>query len=341
MHESCGSHAAHRLLVAGNREFLCRCSKINYQGKLTNAAGQLIDGTYSMTFKLYAAASGGTALWTETHTSNVVVTNGLFNVMLGSTTSLTSVFQANDALYLEIAIGTETLAPRQEMASVGYALRADKTSSEIAGGWTIANESWTYASSSSFSVIGDQTGKYQKGDKIKLTQTTAKYFYIIGISYSNPATTITITGGSGFSLADAAITDNYYSKCDNPQGFPRGLSLASTTAGEHQILQIVGGRACIDSWYASAGVPGPSTAYSVSISFGITFAEAPVVTGGFLGWNGNDPANIGDFQPPGTTEAYSVVITHITATGFDAYCHYPSVPNGTRVGFLWRAVGPL
>ena len=96
--------------------------KINYQGKLTNAQGQLIDGQYNMVFTLFDAASGGTQKWTETHNS-VQVTNGLFNVMLGSTTnSLTPVFQGNDSLYLEIGIGGETLSPRQEMASAGYAL---------------------------------------------------------------------------------------------------------------------------------------------------------------------------------------------------------------------------
>ncbi|MCX6353920.1 MAG: hypothetical protein NTZ78_03310 [Candidatus Aureabacteria bacterium] len=97
--------------------------KINYQGKLTNAQGQLIDGSYSIVFKLYDAATAGNQKWTETH-SSVVVTNGLFNVMLGSTTDLASVFQANDALYLEIAVAGETLSPRQEMASVGYALHS-------------------------------------------------------------------------------------------------------------------------------------------------------------------------------------------------------------------------
>jgi len=95
--------------------------KINYQGKLTNAQGQLIDGQYNMVFTLFDAASGGTQKWTETHNS-VQVTNGLFNVMLGATNNLTTVFQGNDSLWLQVTIGTETLLPRQEMASVGYAL---------------------------------------------------------------------------------------------------------------------------------------------------------------------------------------------------------------------------
>jgi hypothetical protein len=89
-------------------------------------------------------------------------------------------------------------------------------------GWIDANETWTYASSTTFTVSGDVRGKYQKGDKIELTQSsTVKYFYIINVSYSAPNTTITITGGVDYTLANTTITNNYYSKAENPQGFPK------------------------------------------------------------------------------------------------------------------------
>jgi hypothetical protein len=96
-------------------------------------------------------------------------------------------------------------------------------------GWTPSNEAWIYASASSFTVSGDKTRKYQIGDKIKLTQTTAKYFNIIGISYSSPNTTVTVTGGSAHTLANAAITSPYYSKIENPQGWPDWFACAAPT----------------------------------------------------------------------------------------------------------------
>ena len=52
-------------------------TSINYQGRLTDSAGNLLNGTYTMTFKLYEVASGGTAL--ATYTNRVEVTDGLFN----------------------------------------------------------------------------------------------------------------------------------------------------------------------------------------------------------------------------------------------------------------------
>ena len=43
-----------------------------------------------MTFRLYSAASGGTPLWEETWTgpNSVQVSDGLFNVMLGSLSAI-------------------------------------------------------------------------------------------------------------------------------------------------------------------------------------------------------------------------------------------------------------
>ncbi len=60
--------------------------RINYQGQLTNENGDPIDNaSVTMQFSLYDAATGGTKQWpagTENHTVNV--SDGLFNVILGS-----------------------------------------------------------------------------------------------------------------------------------------------------------------------------------------------------------------------------------------------------------------
>jgi hypothetical protein len=51
---------------------------------------------------------------------------------------------------------------------------------------------------------------HKNGDKIKLTQTTVKYFYIVGVAN----TLLTVTGGSDYTVANAAITNNSpRSKC--------------------------------------------------------------------------------------------------------------------------------
>lgn len=83
-------------------------------------------------------------------------------------------------------------------------------------GWISAGETWSYASATTITVPSGAAAKYSKGDKIKLTQTTVKYFYIVGVADE----LLTITAGSTYTLANEAITDNYYSHVENPVGFP-------------------------------------------------------------------------------------------------------------------------
>ena len=95
---------------------------------------------------------------------------------------------------------------------------------QIRAGWIDANETWTYASADdptyTFTISGDLTGKYSAGMRIKLTQTTAKYFIITKVAYSSPNTTITVYGGTDYDLANATITSPHYSMVKAPQGFP-------------------------------------------------------------------------------------------------------------------------
>jgi len=87
-------------------------------------------------------------------------------------------------------------------------------------GWIASSDTWTYASATTFTIAGvDRTAMFPKGTKIKLTQTTAKYFYVVDSAFSTN-TTVTVTGGITYTLANAAITSPYYSYASTPQGFP-------------------------------------------------------------------------------------------------------------------------
>ena len=85
----------------------------HYQGFVTDVNGDPVDGNYNFEFAFYPAISGGTAVFSETH-SNVPISNGAFNVVFGSKTAggiPESVWQSDP--YLEITINTETLSPRE------------------------------------------------------------------------------------------------------------------------------------------------------------------------------------------------------------------------------------
>src|SRR5512136_784927 len=93
---------------------------LSYQGKLTDTLGQPVpDGNYQLTFRLYTQPSGGSAIWTEGQTIQVV--DGLFSALLGSVTPISSVPDGG-ALYLslQIALNPE-LAPRLRIVSSAYA----------------------------------------------------------------------------------------------------------------------------------------------------------------------------------------------------------------------------
>jgi hypothetical protein len=119
---------------------------INYQGMLTQSDGTtpVTNGNYNLTFKIYGSQAGTDSLWREYH-SNVPVTNGLFNVILGSITTLNLAFDTN--YWLGIKVGTDPeLTPRIRLTSVGYAYRsqrADTASYAGSGPWG-GNNAWTF-----------------------------------------------------------------------------------------------------------------------------------------------------------------------------------------------------
>ena len=97
--------------------------QINYQGKLTDSSDATVsDGDYAMTFSLYTAPTGGSSVWTESSTSTV--TNGLFSIMLGSSTSLASV-DFDQTLYLGINVEEDgEMSPRKILGTVPAAFEA-------------------------------------------------------------------------------------------------------------------------------------------------------------------------------------------------------------------------
>jgi len=93
-----------------------------YQGFLRQN-GTPADGNFNLTFRLYDSATGGSLLGTVSLT-NVPVANGLFTVEL----NFGAVWTGADR-WLEIQVGTTTLAPRVKINPTPYALRANTAGS--------------------------------------------------------------------------------------------------------------------------------------------------------------------------------------------------------------------
>lgn len=126
--------------------------QINFQGKLVNPNGtNVADGNYSIVFSLYNVASGGTAVWAETQ--SVSVTNGIFQVNLGSVTPLPGSVDFNtDNIYLGIKVGSDPeMAPRIRFTAVPQAFNAEKLGGISASGFI---QNGTNPQTANFNVTG-------------------------------------------------------------------------------------------------------------------------------------------------------------------------------------------
>ena len=102
---------------------------------------------------------------------------------------------------------------------------------DLRDGWCYDTDTWVYVNSTSFKIVGkDVRYKFPKGTKIKLVQTSTKYFYVVATAYSAD-TTITITGGSDYSLVSGTISGQAYSYADTPQGFPQWFNIVVSQTG--------------------------------------------------------------------------------------------------------------
>ena len=110
--------------------FLCSVSSadvpdsVNYQGKLTTAAGGCLNDTVQMTFTIYADESGTVSEWSETQTQ-VVVKEGIFSVVLGSVNSLPHSLFDGSVKYLGVQVESDPeMTPLKPIVSVAYAFRS-------------------------------------------------------------------------------------------------------------------------------------------------------------------------------------------------------------------------
>jgi hypothetical protein len=95
---------------------------ISYQGVLLDNASVPLNGSYTLTFKLYNDPSSGTVLWQESKVTDI--SDGIFNVILGSDVPLTLSFDQTYYLGITVGTGGTELQPRIELTSSAYALNA-------------------------------------------------------------------------------------------------------------------------------------------------------------------------------------------------------------------------
>lgn len=106
---------------------------IHYQGALVDS-DLPANGTFNMTFRIYDHATapagtcgvpGNSCQWQEIQ-PGVAVQQGVFNVLLGSVNPIGPEVLAGPDRWLEVVVQSETMSPRQRIASAAYAIRATR-----------------------------------------------------------------------------------------------------------------------------------------------------------------------------------------------------------------------
>lgn len=102
--------------------------QVSYQSLLLDPNGLPVNGSVDLAFRLFDALTGGTVVWTET-IPGVFVLDGVYQATLGAATPLSPSLISSGPLFLEVQVDAETLAPRQPLLAVPFAIRAGSAES--------------------------------------------------------------------------------------------------------------------------------------------------------------------------------------------------------------------
>jgi hypothetical protein len=117
---------------------------LNYQGYLTDTQGNPITNpSVSMTFAIFDAVSAGNQKWSEAQ-STVAVEKGIFNVLLGSITSIPdSVFTNSTNRWLQLTVAGQVLSPRTQIVSSPYSYTSTYSDTAVYARNSAPDNDWT------------------------------------------------------------------------------------------------------------------------------------------------------------------------------------------------------
>ena len=98
--------------------------QMRFQGFVTDQEGEPLEGDFSVTFRIYDAATEGNVIWEQSLTASI--SNGMISELLGGENPLdANLFDGSAPMWLGITIGDDPeMSPRQSISSIPYAARA-------------------------------------------------------------------------------------------------------------------------------------------------------------------------------------------------------------------------
>ncbi|MFC1709868.1 beta strand repeat-containing protein, partial [Candidatus Omnitrophota bacterium] len=225
------------LFVVTSISFAAIPRYLSAQARVTNkTTGALLTGSHSVTFRIYAEATGGTALWEEVQA--VSINEGILDVALGTTTEFPSTMTFNTEYWVSIEIGSDgEMSPRVRLTGSPFAFNADKID-EVDSTQIVRNdEDGTIAAS--LVIKGDVTVGDASTDSLTVNAAA--------LSLENAATLDLADDSTGALVIESGLLtlDSYNARI--------GVGTTAPAAA----LQIVGGDLYIGSGTPSNASSGP------------------------------------------------------------------------------------
>jgi hypothetical protein len=134
---------------------------ISYQGTLTDDGGVALDTTVAITFAIYGDSTGYLTLWSETQPS-VAVTDGVFDVLLGSVSPLSkALFGSTASCWLGVQVGSDPeMTPLQRLDTVPFAFHAAEaeTAGYALSAPAAADGDWVITGSDMYAGVAGKVG---------------------------------------------------------------------------------------------------------------------------------------------------------------------------------------
>jgi len=247
---------------------------ISYQGHVTDSGGTPVaDGTYTMRFRIYDAATGGTLDW-DSGNRSITVSDGVFNVLLGESPQPTLDLPFDEDYWLLVTFDGAAQTPRQRLGSVGCAYMA---SGLVPG--TLIEGSVSSATYSAIKGVNTATSGSRYGGRFESNSSAGSGVYgyattTTGTTYGGyfKSSSTSGSGAYGYVSATTGTTYGVYGVSASTAG--RGLNgWASATTG------ISYGVYGLSSSNSGRGVYGQAPLYGV---YGKATATTGVNYGGYF-----------------------------------------------------------
>ncbi|MBI5700468.1 hypothetical protein HZC34_01310 [Candidatus Saganbacteria bacterium] len=108
------------LLLGACLSFASVPAKMSYEGRLTDSSGTAVTTSKTIDIRIYDASTAGNVVWGPESFTITPDSQGVFSLVLGSTSPISPEVFSNSSRYLDLTVAGENMSPRTQIVSAGY-----------------------------------------------------------------------------------------------------------------------------------------------------------------------------------------------------------------------------